>query len=78
MQVGDLYVSNEYDLPQREAYCHAEMARYRKRRGLESVSVKYLGVLRVSFLSIRSNKVENWATNAYVRMVVGTWATMKP
>jgi hypothetical protein len=40
--------------------------------------VKYLGVLRVSFLSIRSNKVENWATNAYVRMVVGTWATMKP
>ena len=78
MQVGDLYVSNEYDLPQREAYWHAEMARYRKRRGLESVSVKYLGVLRVSFLSIRSNKVENWATNAFVRMVVGTWATMKP
>ena len=59
MQVGDLYVSNDYDLPPREAYCHAEMARYRKRRGLESVSVKYLGVLRVSFLSIRSNKVEN-------------------
>ena len=35
------------------------MARYRKRRGLEGVSATYqFGVLRVSFLSIRSNYLE--------------------